>query len=151
MQERAFATDTYEVFRLELVQMMRQGRVWNVQLFLNLADNKTLWITRQKHLHDPNPRVRSHRREHIRVLNYLLDGFLGLDGAHISIFPETWRSVKRVFRADRIIDHRQQVWHLNRIKNAGSLTRQRHRPAEPPVLQSAPQETSDRPVLPDPG
>src|SRR5437870_12968907 len=88
MEERAFAADSHEVFRLELVKVMRQGGVLNVQLLLNIADYKTLGVSGQKKLHDPKPWFRSHRREHIRVLDHLLDGFLGLGAEHISIFAE---------------------------------------------------------------
>jgi hypothetical protein len=33
-----------EVFRFELVEMMRQGGVWNIQLFLNLTDDETFGV-----------------------------------------------------------------------------------------------------------
>jgi hypothetical protein len=44
VQECALPLYVHEVFRLKLVEMVREGRVWNVQCFLNLTDDDTIWM-----------------------------------------------------------------------------------------------------------
>jgi hypothetical protein len=90
MQESALAPHVHEIFRLEFVQMVRQGGIWNIQLLLNLSDDETVRMGRQQQLHDPQTWLRSHRGEHIRVLNQFLAGFLRLSYRHISMFAEIW-------------------------------------------------------------
>jgi hypothetical protein len=48
----AFSLNMDEVFRFELVEMMRQRGIWNIQLFLNLAGYETYRVSGQQQLHD---------------------------------------------------------------------------------------------------
>jgi hypothetical protein len=92
-QESAFAPHMYEVFRLELVKMMRQSGIRDIQLFLNLADDEAIRVSRQQQLHDSQTGFRSHCGEHVRVLNQLLVGLLRLNH-HISMIAEIQFDVK---------------------------------------------------------
>jgi hypothetical protein len=50
-------------------------------------------MRRQEQLHDPQPRLRSHRREHIGILGHAFRAFLGCAAIHISTFAEIWMLV----------------------------------------------------------
>jgi hypothetical protein len=84
VEERAFAADTHKDLRLKSVEMMETFEtskpatmghfgVWIVWLLLNLADNKTVWVTRLERLHDPNPCLGSGRREQFCILDNWLE------------------------------------------------------------------------------
>jgi hypothetical protein len=87
-EKGAFSLNMYQVLPFELVEMMREGGVWNLQLFLNLADDKTLRVGRQQQLHDSESRLCPHGGEHVGVLGDLLSGFLRLAIPHTSMFAE---------------------------------------------------------------
>jgi hypothetical protein len=95
-EKSAFSLNMHQVLRFELVKMMREGGVWNLQLFLNLADDQTLRVGGQQQLHDSESRLGPHGGEHVSVLGDLLGGFLRLASSRISIFAEIWMDVKRV-------------------------------------------------------
>lgn len=78
VQESTLTLHAYEVFCLELVEMVRQSGIWNFQFFLNLTDDEALGMGGQQQLHDPQARFSAHCREHIGILGHSFYGFLGL-------------------------------------------------------------------------
>jgi hypothetical protein len=94
VQESTLALYVYEVFRLELVEMVGQSGIWNFQFFLNLTNDEALGMGGQQQLHDPQARLSAHCREHIGILSHSFYGFLGLGGWHVSIIAEIWCNVK---------------------------------------------------------
>src|SRR5216683_2710599 len=92
-QERTLSLHVHEPFILQLVEMMRQRRIGNLQFPLDVPNHQSLGMRRQQQLHDPEPRLRPHRREHIGILRYALC-FLSVRFIfHISIIAEIWMTV----------------------------------------------------------
>src|SRR5258707_6773062 len=79
--------------------MMRERRIGNLQFSLNVPNHQPLWMCRQKQLHDAQPRLCSHRREHIRILRHPFRSLLARAAFNISIFAEIWMIVKRMILA----------------------------------------------------
>src|ERR1700730_14006140 len=84
VEERAFAADTHKDLRLKSVERMGHFGVWIVWPLLNLADNKTVWVTRLERLDDPNPCLGSGRREQFCILDDWLAGACELSRRHVS-------------------------------------------------------------------
>ena len=84
-EERALAPHLHQVLVLELFQMMRKGRSGNPQLALDVAHDQAVRMRRKQKLHDAQPRLRPHRREHIGVFG----------NVHISMLVEIWNCVNR--------------------------------------------------------
>src|ERR1035437_5846503 len=61
---------------------------------LNVADNQSARMSRQQQLHDPEARLRSHRREHVGIFGHMLRVLPVWRQRHISILAELWILVK---------------------------------------------------------
>src|SRR5690349_4814991 len=76
---------------------MRESGIGNLQFSLDVPDDQSLRMRRQEQLHDPQPRLRAHRREHICILRHRLRPLLVGSTFHISIFAEIWLDVNVPF------------------------------------------------------
>jgi hypothetical protein len=65
-----------------------EGGIGNVEFLLDFADDQAIGMRGQEQLHDAQPGLGSHRREHIRVSDNLFGGLLRGERIHISIIAE---------------------------------------------------------------
>ena len=67
MQKRALALDAHQVLILELVKMVRKRGGGDLEIVLNLADDKTLGMRGEQQLHDAQPRLSAHGGKHVGI------------------------------------------------------------------------------------
>src|ERR1700680_590756 len=82
--------------------MMRERRIRNLELFLKFTNHQPLRMRRQQQLHNPETRLRPHRRKHIGVTRYLIPRYLLGRTCHISIFAEIWNLCQAEYAAPAI-------------------------------------------------
>src|SRR5260370_23716947 len=63
-EEGAVASDLNQILVLELFQVVGQGRIGDAKFALDLADDKAVRMSGEEKLHNPQPRLRPHRRKH---------------------------------------------------------------------------------------
>lgn len=86
-QECAFAAHLHQVLIPQLVEVVGQGRVRDIEFFLDFSDDQTVGMGGEEQLHDAESSLGAHGRKHIGIFCDLLR--VGLDdGRHISIIAE---------------------------------------------------------------
>jgi len=87
-QKGTFPLHTHQVLILEFFEVVGKSRIWDVQLFLYIADYKPVRVRGKQQLHDSQPRLGPHGGQHVREFGDLIQGLPVLWPRHISIIAE---------------------------------------------------------------
>ena len=102
-QKGAFAAYRDQILILELFQVVRQRGGRNVQFALDLANHHAIRMRGQKRAQDPQARLRTQRREHVRIArrtvrvrgNFRFDASIVLYNRNIQFVKHTERGPLR--------------------------------------------------------